>query len=312
MQKFAAAAAGLAPAPGASNGVNDFSIRRATPETLANESVLEELVERERGEAAAARAAEAKANARVAELERELQLATKKDEEDATGDDGAAKAKAVKAEQTADAVAREDFAHRLVALEEEIAAFGARAEAAARNAGAAGGDAMTALYVAEARAHARALVRVARLEAAAALAPSKDDLAETTNAGEETIAAEGKGKDGEEADPEQGATIEASTPAAATAVENVASLAAVAEAEKRARDDDGFFEPPPPSDRRPRRTPSRRRRRRRRRRRAGAVGTGYAPPTTPALADAPNGRETGVPSPDQPAQALHFAAAGRV
>ena len=183
MQKFAAAAAGLAPAPGASNGVNDFSIRRATPETLANESVLEELVERERGEAAAARAAEAKANARVAELERELQLATKKDEEDATGDDGAAKAKAVKAEQTADAVAREDFAHRLVALEEEIAAFGARAEAAARNAGAAaGGDAMTALYVAEARAHARALVRVARLEAAAALAPSKDDLAPWTNA----------------------------------------------------------------------------------------------------------------------------------
>ena len=247
MQKFAAAAAGLAPAPGASNGVNDFSIRRATPETLANESVLEELVERERGEAAAARAAEAKANARVAELERELQLATKKDEEDATGDDGAARAKAVKAEQTADAVAREDFAHRLVALEEEIAAFGARAEAAARNAGTApaGGDAMTALYVAEARAHARALVRVARLEAAAALAPSKDDLAETTNAGEETIAAEGKGKDGEEADPEEGATVEASTPAAATAVENVASLAAVAEAEKRARDDDGFFEPPP-------------------------------------------------------------------
>ena len=311
MQKFAAAAAGLAPAPGASNGVNDFSIRRATPETLANESVLEELVERERGEAAAARAAEAKANARVAELERELQLATKKDEEDATGDDGAARAKAVKAEQTADAVAREDFAHRLVALEEEIAAFGARAEAAARNAGAAGGDAMTALYVAEARAHARALVRVARLEAAAALAPSKDDLAETTNAGEETIAAEGKGKDGEEADPEEGATVEASTPAAATAVENVASLAAVAEAEKRARDDDGFFEPPPAKRPATETDAVKKAAAAAAAAAAGAVGTGYAPPTTPALADAPNGRETGVPSPDQPAQALHFAAAGR-
>ena len=313
MQKFAAAAAGLAPAPGASNGVNDFSIRRATPETLANESVLEELVERERGEAAAARAAEAKANARVAELERELQLATKKDEEDATGDDGAARAKAVKAEQTADAVAREDFAHRLVALEEEIAAFGARAEAAARNAGTApaGGDAMTALYVAEARAHARALVRVARLEAAAALAPSKDDLAETTNAGEETIAAEGKGKDGEEADPEEGATVEASTPAAATAVENVASLAAVAEAEKRARDDDGFFEPPPAKRPATETDAVKKAAAAAAAAAAGAVGTGYAPPTTPALADAPNGRETGVPSPDQPAQALHFAAAGR-
>ncbi len=316
MQKFAAAAAGLAPAPGASNGVNDFSIRRATPEALANESVLEELVERERGEAAAARAAEAKANARVAELERELQLAAKKDEEDATGDDGAAKAEAEKAEQTAEAVAREDFAHRLVALEEEIAAFGARAEAAARNAGAAGGDAMTALYVAEARAHARALVRVARLEAAAALAPLKDDLAET-NAREETIAAERRKE--EEADPEEGGTIEASTPAA-TAVENVASLAAVAEAEKRARDDDGFFEPPPakrdgffepPPAKRPATDTNAVKKAAAKAAAAGAVGTGYAPPTTPALADAPNGRETGVPSPDQPAQALHFAAAGR-
>ena len=44
---------------------------------------------------------------------------------------------------------------------------------------------------------------------------------------------------------------------------------------------------------------------------AGAVGTGYAPPTTPALADnGVNGRD-GVLSPDQPAHALHFAAAAR-
>ena len=125
------------------DGANDFSIRpkHATPETLANESVLEELVERERGEAAAARAAEAKANARVAELERELsvlatKMRTRRTRERRTteviegqgGEGGAA----------AEAVAREEFAHRLVALEEEIAAFGARAEAAARNAG--GGD----------------------------------------------------------------------------------------------------------------------------------------------------------------------------
>ena len=46
-----------------------------------------------------------------------------------------------------------------------MAAFGARAETAATIGGE---DAMTALYVAEARAHARALVRVARLEASIA------------------------------------------------------------------------------------------------------------------------------------------------
>ena len=293
MQKFAAAAAGLAPAPGASNGVNDFSIRRATPETLANESVLEELVERERGEAAAARAAEAKANARVAELEREIQLAAKKDEEDATGDDGAARAKAVKAEQTADAVAREDFAHRLVALEEEIAAFGARAEAAARNAGAAGGDAMTALYVAEARAHARALVRVARLEASIASGTRLDTKLEEGVHAEKAEATEMDAKAEETAEP-----------ASPSGVENVASEAAALSVQKRGRvsqtDDAGFFEPPP--TKRPAVAT-----------RAGpggqAGGPGYAPPTTPALADAPNGRgEGGILS---PAQALHFAAAGR-
>ena len=320
MQKFAAAAAGLAPAPG--NCANDFSVRRATPETLANESVLEELVERERGEAAAARAAEAKANARVAELERELAELSKKDEEDAsTEEDGAAKAKAEKAERTAEAVAREDFAHRLVALEGEIAAFGARAEAAARNAGTApaGGDAMTALYVAEARAHARALVRVARLEATAALASSKGENAEENASREETIA-----RAKEEAGPEEGAALEASpgepdggdpeSPAASPAVENVASLAAAAEAEKRARDDDaGFFEPPPPAKRRATETDAVKAATKAAAAAAaaGAVGTGYAPPTTPALADnGVNGRD-GVLSPDQPAQALHFAAAAR-
>ena len=198
-------------------------------------------------------------------------------------------------------MAREDFAHRLVALEEEIAAFGARAEAAARNAGApAGGDAMTALYVAEARAHARALVRVARLEAAAALAPSKDDLAPWTNArvGDDRRRGQGKEEE-EEADPERGATVEASTPAAATAVENARRWRPSRRRRSERATTTGSSSHPPPSDRRPRRTPSRRRRRRRRR---GAVGTG-APADHPALADAPNGRENGVPSPDQPAQA---------
>ena len=102
---------------------------------------------------------------------------------------------------------------------------------------------MTALYVAEARAHARALVRVARLEATAALASSKGENAEENASREETIA-----RAKEEAGPEEGAALEASpgepdggdpeSPAASPAVENVASLAAAAEAEKRARDDD--------------------------------------------------------------------------
>ena len=208
-----------------------------------------------------------------------------------------------------------------MALEEEIAAFGARAEAAARNAGTApaGGDAMTALYVAEARAHARALVRVARLEATAALASSKGENAEENASREETIA-----RAKEEAGPEEGAALEASpgepdggdpeSPAASPAVENVASLAAAAEAEKRARDDDaGFFEPPPPAKRRATETDAVKAATKAAAAAAaaGAVGTGYAPPTTPALADnGVNGRD-GVLSPDQPAQALHFAAAAR-
>ena len=94
-------------------------------------------------------------------------------------------------------------------------------------------------------------------------------------------------------------------------MENVASLAAVAEAEKRARDDDGFFEPPPAKRPATETDAVKKAAAAAAAAAAGAVGTGYAPPTTPALADAPNGRENGVPSPDQPAQALHFAAAGR-
>ena len=96
----------------------------------------------------------------------------------------------------------------------------------------------------------------------------------------------------------------AEEPASPSGVENVASEAAALSVQKRGRvsqtDDAGFFEPP--ATKRPAVAT-----------RAGpggqAGGPGYAPPTTPALADAPNGRgEGGILS---PAQALHFAAAGR-
>ena len=96
---------------------------------------------------------------------------------------------------------------------------------------------------------------------------------------------------------------ETAEPASPSGVENVASEAAALSVQKRGRvsqtDDAGFFEPPP--TKRPAVAT-----------RAGpggqAGGPGYAPPTTPALADAPNGRgEGGILS---PAQALHFAACG--
>ena len=196
----------------------------------------------------------------------------------------------MKAEATAGAVQRETIAHRLVALEEEVAAFGARAETAATIGGE---DAMTALYVAEARAHARALVRVARLEASIASGTRLDTKLEEGVHAEKAETTEMDAKAEETAEP-----------ASPSGVENVASEAAALSVQKRGRvsqtDDAGFFEPPP--TKRPAVAT-----------RAGpggqAGGPGYAPPTTPALADAPNGRgEGGILS---PAQALHFAAAGR-
>ena len=185
---------------------------------------------------------------------------------------------------------RETIAHRLVALEEEVAAFGARAETAATIGGE---DAMTALYVAEARAHARALVRVARLEASIASGTRLDTKLE-----------EGVHQEKAETTEMDAKAEETAEPASPSGVENVASEAAALSVQKRGRvsqtDDAGFFEPPP--TKRPAVAT-----------RAGpggqAGGPGYAPPTTPALADAPNGRgEGGILS---PAQALHFAAAGR-
>jgi hypothetical protein len=300
MQKFAAAAGFNGSIPLASSHRADIHAEAAGIAAAANESVLEELVERERGEAASARAAEAKANARVAELERELDVLKRSasegdaDEEEETErpDTKDVVAAAVKAEATAGAVQRETIAHRLVALEEEVAAFGARAETAATIGGE---DAMTALYVAEARAHARALVRVARLEASIASGTRLDTKLEEGVHAEKAETTEMDAKEAEE-------TVE--EPASPSGVENVASEAAALSVQKRGRvsqtDDAGFFEPPP--TKRPAVAT-----------RAGpggqAGGPGYAPPTTPALADAPNGRgEGGILS---PAQALHFAAAGR-
>ena len=76
MQKFAAAAGFNGSIPLASSHRADIHAEAAGIAAAANESVLEELVERERGEAASARAAEAKANARVAELERQKSMGT--------------------------------------------------------------------------------------------------------------------------------------------------------------------------------------------------------------------------------------------
>ena len=300
MQKFAAAAGFNGSIPLAASHRADIHAEAAGIAAAANESVLEELVERERGEAASARAAEAKANARVAELERELDALKRsgvegdvdEEETEERPDTKDVVAAAVKAEATAGAVQRETIAHRLVALEEEVAAFGARAETAATIGGE---DAMTALYVAEARAHARALVRVARLEASIASGTRLDTKLEEGVHAEKAETTEMDAKEAEET---------AEEPASPSGVENVASEAAALSVQKRGRvsqtDDAGFFEPPP--TKRPAVAT-----------RAGpggqAGGPGYAPPTTPALADAPNGRgEGGILS---PAQALHFAAAGR-
>jgi hypothetical protein len=120
----------------------------------------------------------------------------------------------VKAEATAGAVQRETIAHRLVALEEEVAAFGARAETAATIGGE---DAMTALYVAEARAHARALVRVARLEASIASGTRLDTKLEEGVHAEKAETTEMDAKEAEET---------AEEPASPSGVENVASEAA--------------------------------------------------------------------------------------
>ena len=237
--------------------------------------------------------------AQFAELERELDALKRSGVEGAADEDEAEMerpdtkdvvAAAVKAEATAGAVQRETIAHRLVALEEEVAAFGARAETAATIGGE---DAMTALYVAEARAHARALVRVARLEASIASGTRLDTKVE-----------EGVHQEKAETTEMDAKAEETAEPASPSGVENVASEAAALSVQKRGRvsqtDDAGFFEPPP--TKRPavatRTGPG-----------GQAGGPGYAPPTTPALADAPNGRgEGGILS---PAQALHFAASGR-
>ena len=105
---------------------------------------------------------------------------------------------------------------------------------------------MTALYVAEARAHARALVRVARLEASIASGTRLDTKLE-----------EGVHQEKAETTEMDAKAEETAEPASPSGVENVASEAAALSVQKRGRvsqtDDAGFFEPPPTKRPRPRR-----------------------------------------------------------
>ena len=272
-------------------------------------AALEELVERVSGEAAAAKAAEATAKARVAELEDQL-LAAKApasaDEVDAAAKAAARAAEAEVAERRFKNFA-EETATRAAALEEEVAAFGARVAAATDRPGGAGAEAtLAALYLAEAQAHARALTRVARLEAAAARAGGAPAEAQAPEAPEA---------------PEAPAEA-AAEPASPSAV---AAIAAQAVAEKRGREDDACaFEPPaPPSKRFSARTEAA----------AAAFGgvprsaataataataaamaaaaaAGYAPPTTPSLAPLDQNGVFSPPGTD-PAQIARVSYAAR-
>ena len=257
----------------------------AVIELEANRTALEALVERVSGEAAAARAAEAKGAATIARLERELAEARR-------GKDVTVTVPAAEGESETNS-ANAAAAARLVALEEEVAAFGARASSAAAFSvgGSSRAEVMTALYVAEARAHARALARVARLEAALLGASSGGgvdadvaaDVARGTRGGNETKR-ETEGP--------------ASQPGSPSAVAAIASEAAAAVAVKRRIDDDAAFLEPPPAKRSalgPLAVNS-----------AAAVPAGYAPPTTPALADASN-RDGILSPPGETVQALSFS-----
>ena len=166
---------------------------------------------------------------------------------------------------------------------------------------------MTALYVAEARAHARALVRVARLEAAAALAPSKDDLASLKSLEARARAREGQGKGWRGGRPGARATRHESTPGERRRWRTSRRW----RPSRRLRSGRDATTPgfraaaAPPSDRRPSG----------RRPRGGGDGGGgrcggdrLRPADHSALADAPQRPRRRVLSPDQPA---HARSAGR-
>jgi hypothetical protein len=214
-------------------------------------------------------------------------------------------AQAVEQKQNADdafAKFATETAGRVVALEEEVAAFGARVTAAVEVvvSGATHTEAMVAaLYFAEAQAHARVLTRLARLEAAAATAAF---LKQERSLATGTFVA-----------PKEPTARTAEQPAVSP--ENVADIAEQAASEKRNREDDGdcAFEPPAPPAKRvsgatgrdampmfgsiPRNLGAK----------AVSVSTtaGYAPPSTPCLTQL----DTGVVSPPNtdPATRLSFA-----
>ena len=276
----AAAAIANAGAGAAHFGDHDFDGRAA----------LEELVERVSGEAAASKVAEAKALAKIAELED--RLAASKAPVDAEGVNAvAAEAKAaehVAAAETKLAEFASETAARVVALEEEVAAFGARVAAAVRHSESETKphteSTAAALYFAEAQAHARALTRLARLEAAAAKAGREEKL---------TVATDAMVVDKTEP------VDDAVSPSA------VADIAAQAAREKRGREDaDCAFDPPAPPAKRAMSLSAKDAKPMFRSiprgaakaataataaAMAAAAAAGYAPPTTPSLAPLDNG-----------------------
>ena len=296
-----------------------FSIPAATD--FHGRAALEEMLERATGERAAALAAEAKATARVARLEEELAAAkapTGADDVAVAAAVAAADARAERAEERANAVAAA-VAARMVAMEEELAAFGARVAAATTAATRGDAEAMAALYVAEASAHARALTRVARLEATSAEKGFAEKEVKANEANEaETARAEAGVAEEAVAAKAAKASESASEPASPSAVADVAEQAAAAGRRARREEDAMAFEPPPAK--RPAfpfvaatssaaaanataATAAAM---------AAAAAAGYAPPTTPSLAAAPIGRD-GILSPPDAAQStrLSFAGAGR-
>ena len=270
------AAAAIANAGGGAGARYD-----AYDEDFDGRVALEELVERVSGQAASAKVAEAKAVARIGELEDLLAAATAPTHQGEVNV-VSIQAQAVEQKQNADdafAKFATETAGRVVALEEEVAAFGARVTAAVEVvvSGATHTEAMVAaLYFAEAQAHARVLTGTF-------VAP-KEPTART-----------------------------AEQPAVSP--ENVADIAEQAASEKRNREDDGdcAFEPPAPPAKRvsgatgrdampmfgsiPRNLGAK----------AVSVSTtaGYAPPSTPCLTQL----DTGVVSPPNtdPATRLSFA-----
>jgi len=293
-------------------------------------AAMENALEIVSAEAATAKANEARASAKLALLEAKVTKLEADAAAAAAVAAGAASveeiARAAEASGKAMTVAVEA---RLVSIVEEVAAFGARAIAAetAATAGSAGVDAVAALYVAEAKAHAVSLGKLARLEAQAA---ARGDAVDGVGVGVETesptnvgagvdagvgavadaAAVEEKGEEMNAAPSNADTDTEKpASPSAVVAIATEAAAAATSDREKRAREEDDrafAFEPPPAK---------------RSAKVAGfavnsaaaaaaAAAGGYAPPTTPALTNQNGARDELLSPPaSDPAQALTYAAA---